>query len=150
MFSSVHLKNYKMVLPNITKISRTIKIVLTVWGVNVFLDFKNHNIISKVHGILNAFVILIVYSTGFWAEFWWNLTDPKSDDIGITFFLGNSVVGITTTVMRGILMVINRKQLLFLLRWLREVHETGDNDVDRKYRGIYLDVTAKKILKAWK
>lgn len=133
-----------MTSSNIEKILKTIKIVLTICGINAFVDFKNHNIFYRIHGIINAFFVIFVYTSGFYYDFWLMLT---TKNISASFFLGNSVIGISTTVMRAMLLVINRNEFTFLMNWLKEIYEDSE---DEKYKNTILKSTAEKILKAWK
>lgn len=89
-------------------------------------------------------MVICVYTTGFYYDFWQNINNKISENIGLTFFLGNAVVGITSVVSRALLLVINRKEFVYMTNWLRNLYQQGDKNYEE------LEKTGERILKAWK
>lgn len=127
-----------MKLTQIQTVLKIIETILAFSGINIFVEFRDLNIFSKIYRLFSAFMIICVYTAGFYYDFWLNLNDTTTENIGLTFFLANAVVGITSTVGRAILLVINRRKLLFIMNWLRELYQS---------RGIQDDSTSEKLMK---
>lgn len=126
-------------MENILKIIETL---LTISGINVFVDFNNLHLFHKIYRLFCAFMVICVYTTSFYYDFW------LATKIGLKLFLGAAVVGITTTVLRAILLASQRNKFVFLMNWLREVYQGGYSSVDES--NTELEKVSEILLKAWR
>lgn len=134
-----------MTVTDIEQIFSIVQTLLTILGINIFVSFRDLNIFQKIYRAILAFIIIFTYDLEFLYFIWYY--SNQSTDIGKQFMVVISFIAVSALIMRITLLLTNRKELLFLISWIKDVHLSVHERTSNK---ASLAKTGQFVLKLWK
>lgn len=135
---------------NIQKIFNLIKFSLGYLGTNVFIDFKDLNIFSKVFRILSLLNLTFFYFMGVFYTFLYNLKYPEESKINEQLLLFNCIIGVFTTIIRIQLSFSFKNKYFAIFDWIVNVHEQPQNQALQNYVGTKFEKLGLRYVQFWK
>lgn len=123
---------------------------LSFLGVNTLIEFQPLTFFQKLY---QAFVCatILLYLFEFVFTFYHNSHNTEDVLTGDQIILSLCIVGITTFIIRCVIMLNKRDKFRFLINWIRDVHKTTlDNKIIERCTDQSFDETKKHLLKVWR
>lgn len=134
---------------NIQKTFDLIQKTLAVLSINVFVEFKNLNIFSKIYRIFSMILVTFFYFLSFIYTFILNCQNPSDNLLDVQFLLFNAIIGLTTILMRIFLSFVNRQHYVTIFDWIIEIHNQ-ENSAIHKYVGAKYEKLGRRYLRIWR
>lgn len=139
-----------MASSNIQTIFRLIKISLACLGINVFVEFQNLNLFSKIYRIFTAVILVFFYSFTFFYTFFFNLQNNDEDKLNDQFLISNCIIGVSTILIRLSLSFIKKNHYFAIFDWIMDVYEPIKDLNLQKYAGTKFEKLGDRYVKIWK
>lgn len=135
---------------NIQIIFTLIKLSLAFLGINVFVDFKDLNIFSKVYRILTLINIVFFYFIAFMYTFIYNIRYPNENRMEEQFLLFNCILGSITIAARIYLSFRFKDKYFSVFNWILNIHEQHPNRTLQNYIGTKYEMVGVQFVKIWR
>lgn len=138
-------------MKDIESILKYMEAALSFLGINILIEFRSLTLFQKVYRAFVCFTMLL-YFFEFVFTFYHNSHNVEATPTGDQIILGLSVVGIPAIIIRGVILLNKRDELLVLTNWMRDVHQiTEDHELIEKCTDQSFDNKPKQdLVKAWK
>lgn len=135
---------------NIQTIFGLIKVSLGVLSINLFVDFKDLNVFSKIHRFFNIINVVFFYFMAFAYTFLYNIRNPDENRMAEQFVVSIGIIGIINPIIRILLSFYLKNKYVAIFKWIINVHKQHQDQALQSYVGTKFEDLGIRFVKIWK